>query len=159
VPLIKNLKEKKEDYLKALALRFSSQEDFKKGLEVYENFRTLKKEVDGLRAERNKKTLEFSKTKDKKIIGAVRELKVQLSRKEGELKKTEEELRNIELTLPNWVHEEVPIGKNDTKNMPVKYIWQQNNNVSPHLFCQTRSEMKPDRLLRNCTSNTKIHTC
>ena len=121
MPLIKNLREQKKEFLEALDLRFTSPEKFREGLKVYEQFRSLKKEVDDLRAERNKKTVEFSKTKNKKIIEEVRKIKKQISDKESRLNETEAALRSIELTLPNWVHKETPIGRDDAKNVAVKY--------------------------------------
>ena len=122
MPLIKNLRAVKEDYIESLEKRFSSSSKFEEGLKLYEIFRSVKKEADDLRAERNRKTQEFAKTKDKKIIEDVKKLKISLAEKDTKLREVEASLRAVELTLPNWVHENVPVGKDDTTNVPKKYV-------------------------------------
>jgi seryl-tRNA synthetase len=122
MPQIRDLREKKNDYLKCLASRGVPNSGFLKGLEKYEDFRKLKKEADDLRAERNRKSVEFAKTHDKKIIESMKKLKEELSRKDEASEGVEAELREIELTLPNWFDTSVPIGESDVQNVTVKTV-------------------------------------
>ena len=121
MPQIKNLREKPKEFEKDLKKRFADSKQFREGLRVYEDFRKLKKQMDDLRQERNRKTREFAETKNKKIILEVKKLKKTLSKKEAQFREVEEKLRQIELTLPNWVHGSVPVGKTDADNEAVKY--------------------------------------
>ncbi|MBR9681658.1 MAG: serine--tRNA ligase, partial [Candidatus Altiarchaeota archaeon] len=122
MPQIKNLRDKQEEYLAALKNRFSDEAVFKDALELYGNFVKAKKSVDDLRAQRNKKTVEYAKNKDAKIIQDVKVLKTQIFEEEAQLKAVEKELRAKELILPNWVHKDVPIGKDESQNVATKYV-------------------------------------
>jgi len=122
MPLMRDLRNNKDEYIAVLKKRFMSSENFLNGLKFYEQFRSLKKEIDDIRAERNKKSKEFAKTKDKKIIDEVRKLKANLTKKEEKLRNVEKELRAIELTLPNWVDDDVPIGEGEVDNIAVRYV-------------------------------------
>ena len=122
MPLIRDLRNDKDKYMAALKKRFASSKNFVDGLKLYEEFRRLKKETDDIRSERNKKSKEFAKTKDKKIVDEVRSLKTDLAKKEKELRNVETELREIELTLPNWVDDDVPAGRGEDDNVAVRYV-------------------------------------
>lgn len=122
MPLIRELRDEKDGFTKALKKRFASSDDFLRGLKTYENFRALKKECDDIRAERNIKSKEFARTKDKIIVAQVKKLKSELARKEEALRKVEEELRTVELTLPNWVDDDVPVGRGEEENVPIRFI-------------------------------------
>ncbi len=122
MPLIRDLREKKEEFKKSLEKRFVKNDNFIKGLSQYEKFRELKKQTDDLRAERNKFSHEFAKTKDKKIIEKVKGMKQKLLKNQEELNKIEIELRKTELVLPNWVDDEVPKGRGEDDNVAIKYI-------------------------------------
>lgn len=122
MPLIRDLRNNKDKYMAVLKKRFASSKNFLTGLELYEQFRKLKKAIDDIRAKRNKKSKEFAKTKDKKIIDEVRNLKETLAKKEEEFRNVEKKLRDIELTLPNWIDDGVPTGEGEADNMAIKYV-------------------------------------
>ncbi|HDR53347.1 MAG TPA: serine--tRNA ligase [archaeon] len=122
MPQLRSLTECGEAYLEALKKRGSPPEAFVKGMKLYEQFKQLKKQSESLRATRNQKTVEFSKTKDKSIVDDVKKIKKNLAIKEEKLSKVESEIRKIELMLPNWIDSKVPVGKSKLENVPIKYV-------------------------------------
>ena len=120
----------REDYKKVrenLAMRKDAEVDAR--LEEWigkdKEWRELKKEVDGLRAERNKVTEEIKVAKGQgkevgKLMKKAKELPGKLKEKEARMKELEKENYGLLMRIPNILHESVPYGKDDTENVEVK---------------------------------------
>lgn len=82
--------------------------------------RKLLEQIDSLRQERNEVAAESktSKPTDKQVKRG-KELKDQLSKREVELKKVEEQYYGILLQIPNLPTEDVPLGKSEEDNVVV----------------------------------------
>jgi len=96
-------------------------------LEKDKEWRELKGQTDELRRKRNELTIEITKlSKEKKdIIGLVaeaRELPGKIKQNEERLEVLRKETSNILNSIPNILHESVPIGKDDTENKIVKVV-------------------------------------
>ena len=83
------------------------------------------KEVEDLRSEKNKVSLNISKKKKhgsdaKKYIDNMRLLSNELKELEGVLKELNEKINNEILYIPNIVHSSVPIGKDSASNKIIK---------------------------------------
>jgi len=83
----------------------------------------LIKEVDSLRHLQNVTSKEIQKNpKDRDVlISKIREIVPRLRELEEELKRVEDSLNGLILTLPNLPHESVPEGKDESDNIPIKY--------------------------------------
>jgi len=83
----------------------------------------LIKEVDSLRHLQNVTSKEIQKNpKDRDVlISKIREIVPRLRELEEELKRVEDSLNDLILTLPNLPHESVPEGKDESGNIPIKY--------------------------------------
>ncbi len=98
-----------------------------KVLEADKKWRTLKGELDNLKAERNKLGEEIGKLK-KAGKNPIEQLN-RVSILSGKVKKSEEDLAELEknrdtllIDIPNILHESVPQGKDDTGNVEIKKI-------------------------------------
>jgi seryl-tRNA synthetase len=81
--------------------------------------------TDELRKKRNEVSLEISRKKKSGedtsgLISQMQTVSDDLRKLEETQVKTEENFSKLSLTLPNWVHESVPIGKDDTANKEVR---------------------------------------
>src|SRR3989338_2810917 len=92
-----------------------------------EQWRKIKKEEEGLRAERNKLNIEIIKMKKarkekeaQKAIKRSGEISARIKEISEETKKLEEEIRNSLLVLPNVPHESVPRGKDAADNTEIR---------------------------------------
>lgn len=85
-------------------------------LETDNKRRELIKEVENLRAEKNK--ISKQQTADSRRLG--REVKKKLNELEPLLKKTEEEREDVLMQVPNLLHPNVPDGKDDTENVEIR---------------------------------------
>jgi seryl-tRNA synthetase len=99
-------------------------EEIKKGIEKYKE---LKGRIDGLRADRNRFSKEIGQlmgqkktTEAEKKKAEVKDLGESLDKLEEEYQKLEEEFRHEVLLLPNWVAEDVPVGKDESENVQQK---------------------------------------
>ena len=87
--------------------------------------RELLKEGEALKAERNAASKKIGQMKKagedaESAQAEVRAIGTKISALDGELKETEEKLRDILLHIPNMPKEDVPIGKDDTENPEVR---------------------------------------
>jgi len=87
-----------------------------------EQWRTYKKEVDSLRAERNKVSKEVAEAKKQgknpeSIMKKAKLIPDKISKIESKSKKLEEEINQILLQIPNIIHKSVPIGKDSSENI------------------------------------------
>ncbi|MCP6726710.1 MAG: serine--tRNA ligase [Patescibacteria group bacterium] len=88
-------------------------------LKIDEERRTMIQEVDVLRAEQNKVSVSIAslsgKEKEKKIADSAK-LKKQLSKREAELRRTQEVFFELMDAVPNIPFKDVPIGKDESAN-------------------------------------------
>lgn len=93
-------------------------------LELDEKLRTLRVEVENLRAKRNKISGEVANEKDpakkQELIAGTGNLKTELKQKEEKLIKLEGEFKEKMLWVPNPPDENVPVWKDETGNVEIK---------------------------------------
>jgi len=114
-----------------------------KALALDREWRRLKKRLDELRHELNKLSSQISKAPPEKrgeLVARAKELRRRINELEGELKRVEEERERVLRSIPNVIHESVPIGPDETYNRPVRFwgkprVWR--NHVDQFLE-QTR---------------------
>lgn len=92
-----------------------------------EEWRSLKKDEEQLRAERNKLNISVINAKKEKkdemaknLIKKSSEVSAKIKKIAVKTEKLEEEIKNLLLTLPNFPHESVPKGNNETANKEVR---------------------------------------
>lgn len=90
-------------------------------------YRALLSKLEGLRAEHNKINLKIAAlVKERKNAlkekAEAAEIEKQLKQIEGKVKMVKEEIDKILLQLPNLVHEDVPLGKSEKENVPIRYV-------------------------------------
>ena len=90
-----------------------------------EEWRRLKRSVDEIRHRHNIITRSIAKTKDpeerKRLIEEARKLLKEREQLEERLKRVEAEREKLLLSLPNIVHESVPLGDSDEYNVPIRF--------------------------------------
>ncbi len=91
-------------------------------LEIDNKWRSIIKELNNLRKERNKISREYAKTKNENLLKKANELKEKIEKLETEEKKLKEERDELLKHLPNILHEDVPIGKDESENVPIRYF-------------------------------------
>ncbi len=121
---LKELIERREEYLEVLRKRnmYWLMPKVEEGIALFKVWREYKKEIDELRRKRNELSETYGKTKDEKLIEEAEEIKEKIDQMEGSIKELEEKIRKIELLLPNWINEKVPIGKDERDNVAIKYV-------------------------------------
>src|SRR2546428_7441756 len=111
---------------KALADRHSDF-DLNKLVELDDRARTLRKEVEDDRAERNRVSEKIGRLSKlgQDITGdraAMKTLANSIKQKESDLADTEEELTVLLKTIPNVPHRSVPVGKDETANQLIRKV-------------------------------------
>jgi seryl-tRNA synthetase len=94
-------------------------------LRLDEERRSILRELEALRAERNTLSKEIGKRKSKgeqtaELEGKVKEIKEKIEGLEDQLSKVEEQLKSVMLSIPNIPHQSVPVGKDETENVEVR---------------------------------------
>ncbi len=90
--------------------------------DVDKSWRSILKEVNSLRSEKNTLSEKISSSDNKKpLIEKVRVLKEDLDEKEERLSKLETKREEILMKLPNLVDEDVPYGEDESDNEPVDF--------------------------------------
>ncbi len=87
-----------------------------------EKRRKLITEVEQLKSERNKKNKEIAALKkegklDKNLIIEMQKISSEIKEKDSELKDIEAKFEEIVLTIPNMLHQSVPVGKDENDNI------------------------------------------
>ncbi len=87
--------------------------------------RSILRELEALRAERNALSKEIGRRKSKgeqtaELEGKVKEIKEKIEGLESQLSKVEEQLKSVMLSIPNIPHQSVPVGKDETENVEVR---------------------------------------
>ncbi len=95
-------------------------------VELDEKRRRLVKEGDDLRKIRNEKSEEVARIKKSggdasELIAELKNVSKRIKEIEEEQKKIEAEFRELWLQIPNIPHESVPVGKDETENVVVRY--------------------------------------
>jgi seryl-tRNA synthetase len=99
--------------------------DLDRLLELDEEHRRLTVEVEGLRAEQNRRSKEIgevSGTDRDALIASVREVSERLDALEPELTSTQEKLSELLARLPNLPHASVPVGETDEDNEVLREV-------------------------------------
>ena len=124
MPRIKDILENVEKYKKCLEKRnlqnLTSKLD--EGIEKYKEWKELNIHLQKLKEELNKRSEEYQKTKNEKLLRESREIKNQIKSLEEKVKTLEKEIERIELLLPNWLMENIPVGVGDEYEKPISYI-------------------------------------
>jgi seryl-tRNA synthetase len=100
---------------KGIALKNSDPKFVDDFLALDENWRKLTKEIDDLRAEQNKLS-------DERKINEATKIKDKIQNLEGDLKKLEQNRQNILEQLPNLPLDDIPVGKDESKNVVIKEV-------------------------------------
>jgi len=119
--LIRNNPEVLKENLKR---RFIDTSTVDKAVELDKKWRQTLQEVERLRHEHNLISSQIPKApKEQKseLINKAKELLKTLEDKEKELQKIEEERENLLLSLPNLVHDSVPIGPDESYSVPIRF--------------------------------------
>jgi len=90
-------------------------------------WRKFKQEADSLRHERNKLTEEINKLKKSKkdikdLITKAQEIPKKIKELEDKADRTKEKIDEALRTIPNIIHESVPIGKDSSQNVEIRKI-------------------------------------
>jgi seryl-tRNA synthetase len=113
--VMERLRLRKEDYPRLVD----------EALRLDEERRSILRELEALRAERNALSKEIGKRKSKgeqtaELEGKVKEIKEKIEGLEDQLSKVEEQLKSVMLSIPNIPHQSVPVGKDETENVEVR---------------------------------------
>ncbi len=122
--VLKALRENPEILIESQKKRGESIDIVKKAIELDIVWRKKYHEINKLRHERNKLSIEIknaSKEKKEELVKKAKELSKIIKKEEEELKKLEDELKKILLSIPNIVHDSVPIGEDENDNVPIKF--------------------------------------
>ncbi|MCK5149871.1 serine--tRNA ligase [Candidatus Pacearchaeota archaeon] len=92
-----------------------------------EKWRALKYKEDNLRSERNKISQQINQTKKQKkdasaLIKKAKEIPGKIEVLEKKRKKFEEEINQIMYKIPNIISKDVPMGKDESKNVEIKKV-------------------------------------
>lgn len=86
--------------------------------------RVLLQETETLKAERNRVSDEIGKTKDKSLVQdkivQMRAVSTQIKEQDEELRKLDDELQNLLLTIPNFPDRSIPVGASEADNREVR---------------------------------------
>ncbi len=120
------LRSKREELIEALRKRGYDVSIVDKLVELDERRRKLVKEGDDLRKLRNEKSEEVARIKKSggdasELIAELKKVSRRIKEVEDEQKKVEAEFRELWLQIPNIPHESVPLGKDETENVVVRY--------------------------------------
>lgn len=98
-------------------------------LKFDEDWRKEKYNVDGLRSERNKISLEVSKLmKEKKkdeakdLIEEAKKIPDKIAKHEAKMNMLSEKIKEIMMKIPNIIHDSVPLGKDDSENVELEIV-------------------------------------
>jgi seryl-tRNA synthetase len=86
--------------------------------------RVLLQETESLKAERNRVSDEIGKVKDKSLVQdkivQMRAVSTQIKEQDEELRKLDDELQNLLLTIPNFPDKAIPVGASEADNREVR---------------------------------------
>ncbi|MDD3083506.1 MAG: serine--tRNA ligase [Candidatus ainarchaeum sp.] len=90
-----------------------------------EEWRRLKTELELLKKQRNDitekiKIAKGNKQKVDSLLKEAKEIPIKIKKDEPIVKKIEEEIKKVQMRIPNLLHESVPFGKDDSENVEIK---------------------------------------
>ncbi len=142
--ILKALRENPEVLVESQRRRGEDVEIVYKAIELDKSWRKKLYELDQLRRERNELSRRLKSERNEELIKKAKEISEKVKRGEEELKKLEEELKGILLSIPNIVHESVPIGEDENDNVPIRF-WGKPKVYKEHLeqfLRQTNGEVE-----------------
>ena len=142
--ILKALRENPEVLVESQRRRGEDVEIVYKAIELDKSWRKKLYELDQLRRERNELSRRLKSERNEELIKKAKEISEKVKRGEEELKKLEEELKGILLSIPNIVHESVPIGEDENDNVPIRF-WGKPKVYREHLeqfLRQTNGEVE-----------------
>jgi seryl-tRNA synthetase len=122
--ILKSLRENPDILIESQKRRNGDLDLVNRAVELDRKWRESRFKLDELRHERNKLAREIKKLRGeekKKILEKAKEISDIVKSEERELKKIEAELNSVLLTIPNIIHPTVPVGKDDSENVPIKF--------------------------------------
>lgn len=119
--IIKENPQRIRDMLKARTVEFNLDEL----VEFDQKRRDLILKTDEMRKKKNQVALEISQKKKSgedisPILSEMKNISVELTKLESLQEEVEKKYSNLALTIPNLIHESVPIGKDETANIEIK---------------------------------------
>jgi seryl-tRNA synthetase len=120
---IKKLRENPEIFKEGAKRKFVDI-DIDKILYLDNKNRELQSQIDKLRHEQKKLSLDFSKNKNKDLYEKIKLIKKEIEEKENEKESISNELLNLLYLVPNPPAKDVPDGKTEEENVPIKF-WGQ----------------------------------
>ncbi len=105
---------------------------------LYNRRKELRTENERLRQERNRLTREIQERKKRgesaeELLEAAKRIPERLKVSDEELERVEKEMREILMDMPNILHPVVPVGKDDSENVPIRY-WSRGKVKLPRRF-------------------------
>ncbi len=96
-------------------------------LKADEKWRDAKKELDNLKAEKNKESKNIAKVKKeggdiKAQLDKVKKISADVEKKEKNVKELEDKRDEVLISIPNMLDDGVPIGKDDEENLPIRFF-------------------------------------
>jgi seryl-tRNA synthetase len=122
--ILKSLRENPEILIESQRRRNDDISIVERAIELDKKWRETRYDLDKLRHERNTISREIKKLKGEereKALKKAKKISEAVKHGEKELKLLEDELNRILLSIPNILHPSVPIGEDDTENVPVKF--------------------------------------
>jgi len=122
--ILKALRENPKVLYESQKRRGLSTDIIDKAIELDKLWRGKLREVNELRRQRNElsKIIKDTKGEEKaKLIEKAKELSSKVKKAEEELKEIEKRLEDVLLSIPNIVHESVPIGESEEDNVAIRY--------------------------------------
>ena len=121
------LRDKPDAFYESARKRFMDTNALDRFFELDEKWRKNLKEINDLKREKNEMSLKISETVKKKgdpseIKKNVRELNEKIDRLEAEQKQIASDRDAVLKTIPNIIHESVPVCKGDENNTVVRYV-------------------------------------
>ncbi len=126
---LKSLEKNFDEIATRLKLKGVKEEDLNEIKKLFEEKKTVKRELDLLLEKRNKSSKQIGelfkegkKEEAEKLREEVNKLKEEIKQKEAELKKIEEELNKKAFVIPNIPDSDVPVGKDENDNVEIKRV-------------------------------------
>ena len=95
---------------------------FVKGIDLYQQWREHNILLQNFRETLNKLNRQYKKTKDKSLIEESRAVKTEIQTLSEKVRILSDEISKIEIMLPNWTSEDVPLGSGDEYEKSLQYI-------------------------------------
>ncbi len=122
--ILRALRENPEILVRSQRKRGESVDVVQKAIQLDRTWRERLFQLNELRRERNRLSSQVKKAEEserKKLIAKAKEISDLVKKREEELRKIEDELNAVLLSIPNIIHESVPVGKDDSENVPVRF--------------------------------------